>query len=282
MDMNKKKIAEDTQTYNELYESYSMLHIWEKQLTEYNARNTELEKTITRGYRAIDEASRMKEKMDSINMKLVQLKKELSDVTSNANRLTTVLNDIRFTKEEYDRVIQEKEYLTYMVKATSSKDGIPLEMVKSFINDCVFIINDLIQDIFDDDVEIVRFDINEDFTIPYKKNGELISDVSKASQGQKSILSLAISFAIVQKTMQMYQNHGYIYNIPLLDEADGALYKNDRMKIIAVLMKHAKAINSSQIFLITHNSNYSNYNVGVITTSDEVVDVENASYIKNL
>lgn len=104
-----------------------------------------------------------------------------------------------------------------------------------------------------------------EFNIPYTKNGNLIKDIEKASQGEKAIISLALSFALIrQRTFR--------YNIMILDEVDGALYKNDRNKFIAILFKQIKAINAEQVFLISHNNTFDGYDVNIIMTTDEVVD----------
>ena len=53
---------------------------------------------------------------------------------------------------------------------------------------------------------------------------------------------------------------------------DGPLYREDRNKFIAILMKQLHAIRAEQVFLVSHNSTFDGYNVGVIMTTPEIVD----------
>ena len=158
--------------------------------------------------------------------------------------------------------------MTYMVDAVSSKKGIPLVMVEMFLDTCREIVNSLIYDIMDDDFEILPFNINEtEFKIPYMINGQKIDDISNASQGQTSIVSTAMSFALIR------QSGAIDYTIPLLDEIDGPLHKTDKQKFISILLKHLKEINSEQCFVITHDDNtFNGYPVQVIMTTDETID----------
>ena len=69
------------------------------------------------------------------------------------------------------------------------------------------------------------------------------------------------------------------FNIPLLDEVDGPLYKDDRAKFIDILFRQIHAINAEQVFLITHNNTFDGYPVNVIMTTDEVVDDDSLATI---
>ena len=69
------------------------------------------------------------------------------------NSLNVKLNDIRFTKQELDDELLFQKYLSYMVDATSSKEGIPLEMINDFVVGCKDIVNELVFDIFEEDIE---------------------------------------------------------------------------------------------------------------------------------
>ena len=280
MDIEKKESNAKLNELDEIYMSFSKKKIWEEEYNKLIQENISLENFINNSELIIQEVNEYNTSIQNIIVKLNSKKSELRQNCDDRDKLSIALKEIAFTKIEYEAIIQEREYMTYMVEATSSKDGIPLEMVKSFIDDCKYLVNDLIRDIMDDDIEIEKFKIDDDFTIPYRKNGMLVSDVSKASQGQKSILMVAISFAFMEKCISMANVP--IYNIPLLDEPDGSLYKSDKTKMFSMLMKHAKVIGSSQIFLITHSNNYNGQSVGVITTTDEIVNIDNVEYVINL
>lgn len=182
------------------------------------------------------------------------------------DRLNAALNDISFSQKEFIEVQESQSYLKDIVEAVSSNKGIPLVYVKLFLNQCKDMVNDLISDVFGDSIEILDFDINEtDFKIPYAINGSPVKDIASASQGQRSIISLALSFALVQQSLTRY-------NIMLLDEMDGPLYKDDRDKFISILLKQIQAIRAEQIFIISHNNTFDGQNVNIIMTTDEHVD----------
>lgn len=181
-------------------------------------------------------------------------------------RIQMTLNDISYAQKDYDALVDKQEALKYIVEAVSSNKGIPLVYIQLFLRDCKDTLNDLISDVFGDSIEVLDFIINEnEFKIPYAINGSPVEDIAKASQGQKAIISLALSFAL------MRQAHSR-WNIMLLDEMDGPLYKTDRSKFITILYKQLVAIDADQVFLISHNFTFEGNDVNVIMTTDEHVD----------
>lgn len=209
--------------------------------------------------------------------KLIPFKERFESLKKRNDSIKMVLNDLKFTKAELESLSKDIYYMTYLAKASSSKEGIPLFMIKKFLSNVKDIVNDLIYDILDDDIEICDFVLTEtEFRIPYMKNGVVIDDISKGSQGQSGVISLAISFALVQVSP-------FDYNIMLLDEPDSPFYKKERNKFPPLLFKHAKAIGAKQLFLITHYSNsFEGYPINIITTSDEIVDKSNNNTIMRL
>lgn len=190
---------------------------------------------------------------------------------SRLNQLNTIMQDIKSTTESYNEYLEERNILKTLLDAVSSKEGIPVIIVKLFLDECKSIVNDLIADIFDDDLEILDFDLREDtneFKIPYLINGVAVEDISSASQGQTSVISIALSFALCRKAM-------FDYNIMLLDEIDNSIHKRDREKFIAILSKQMNSVHSEQIFLITHNDIFqqSGLPVNIILTTPESIDI---------
>ena len=210
------------------------------------------------------------QKIQSIDIAITELSMKLKEKSTLVESLRAKYNDIKYTNTELENVVQEQKYMTAMVDAVSSKKGIPLVMIQMFLDSCREIVNSLIYDIVEDDVEILPFQINEtEFKIPYMVNGVTIDDISKASQGQTSIVSTAMSFALLR------QSGAIDYTIPLLDEVDGPLHKSDKQKFISILLKHLKEIGSEQCFVITHDDNtFDGYPVQVIMTTDENINQE--------
>lgn len=226
------------------------------------------------------ELSEISDKIAKISSNLQNIKIVESEVASlgmiytetnnRAMKLRMTLQEIASTKSSYQEYLDERNTLKLILDAVSSKEGIPLIMVKVFLDECKEIINDLISDIFEDDLEIVDFDISEtsnEFKIPYKINGNYVPDIELASQGQQSVISIALSFALCRKSM-------FDYNIMLLDEIDNSIYKADREKFIMILAKQMQALGTEQVFLITHNDIFqqSGLPVNIIMTTREIID----------
>ena len=79
--------------------------------------------------------------------------------------------------------------------------------------------------------------------IPYRTKGVSVRDIRYASQAESSVATLAISFA-------MLEQFTYTYNIILLDEVDGPMYKGNKERFFAALEGMLSRIHSEQAFII--------------------------------
>ena len=190
--------------------------------------------------------------------------KDYDEKNSKIDKLKAILSQIEYNQDEYKSLMEERTTMKAILEAVSSKEGIPLILVKVFLDNCKEIINELIADVFEDDLEILDFNISEtDFKIPYMINGQVVDDIEYASQGQQSIISIALSFALIQQSI-------FDYNIMLLDEVDGPLHFTDREKFIGILFKQMAAIHSDQVFMISHSDGIFEGNpVNIISTSED-------------
>lgn len=213
------------------------------------------------------------DKISEIKEKIVDrdalLRSYESEATTNAVKLSSILE----YREEFRTIANDLKALNAIIKASSPKKGIPLYHVEMFLNDCVDDINDMISIILPD-VEICEFNINEkEFKIPYSKNGRIIDDVNSASQGERSIISIALSFALMMKTSSKY-------NIPLLDEVDEPIHDIERRSILLIFSSYFRKIKAEQAFFITHNDIFEGYPIDIITTSsDEHLDNKHGKVI---
>lgn len=220
----------------------------------------------------IDKIYENKKLVDSIDPKLHRTKTDLIRTRQSRDNLRILINDVNNTASELDALVIEQRFLKLLITAVSPSEGIPLIYVERFLDSCREIMNDLISDVFSDQIVIQKFIINEDeFRIPYTMNGTLISDISYCSQGQKAIVALALSFAMIRQAIEG-SDSSFIYNIMALDEVDGALYKSSRNDFINVLFKQLRAIKAEQAFLISHNNTFDGFDVNIIMTTDEIVD----------
>lgn len=161
---------------------------------------------------------------------------------------------------KYRNVYDEMELVK---KSLSSKEGIPLFYQQVYLKDVQCIANELLDIIYDGDLYIEKFEPTaDDFKIPFVTKNSQIGDVSYASQGERSFISLALSFALIYQSISKY-------NVVLLDEIDSTLDTKNREKFIQILEKQLEMINGDQIFLISHNNMFSMYPVDVIDTKNK-------------
>ena len=141
---------------------------------------------------------------------------------------------------------------------------ITLRIFQIYLKNIQEITNELLQVIYDGDLYIDNFNITADeFKIPFVTKNTTIKDVCYASQGEKSFISLAISFALMYQSISKY-------NIMLLDEIDATLDTENREKFLQILEKQMDMINAEQIFVISHNSMFDMYPVDVLNMRTSV------------
>lgn len=266
LEARNKEIKNELDSLDEVYQE--MTHLDNLKLTKTDKENEVklLKPKLQELSDVLCRVDALNGKRDILIRKFFEKETAYKTIKDEFDSIRALLNDIRYTKREFNELQEKQETMKIIQKALSSKEGIQLVFVNVFLNSCKDIINDLISDVFGDTLEIQEFKINDnEFSIPYTLNGVTVSDIEKASQGQKSIISIALSFALMRKSNTKW-------TIPLLDEVDGPLYKSDRQKFLTILFKHLHAIHSEQCFLISHNNTFEGYSVNFITTTDEVID----------
>lgn len=256
-----KDLTESLIDYKELYESIINK---DKIESEYS--------TLKDDYSKLKE---LYEKKSDISKELSILEFDFSklekDYNNNEYRLQSFIS---LNKEltEYRDIYDDMELIK---NSLSSKEGIPLLYIQSYLKNIKDMTNELLEVIYSDNLYVDDFIITADeFKIPYVTNSTNIADVSYASQGEKSFISLSLSFAIIYQSISRY-------NIMLLDEIDATLDTKNREKFLQILEKQMDMIDSEQIFVISHNNMFNMYPVDIIDTSNTVnADNRLANYIK--
>jgi len=259
-------------SYNKIYLELSQLSNTERERDQIKVQLDSINNELSNRNTCMSQLDEGESIISNLQADEINAHSKLKALTEKNEQIKATINDLKYTKAEFDKVLEDKENLRYILDAVSSKEGIPLVLVKMFLNNCRDILNEMVSDVFGDVLEILEFKITEDeFKIPYSINGVKVDDIERASQGQQSVISIALSFALVRQSM-------FKYNIMLLDEVDGPLYKKDRSKFIAILMKQLHDINGEQVFLISHNTEiFNQLNVNYICTTPEIID--NNEYI---
>lgn len=157
---------------------------------------------------------------------------------------------------EYNRLVKEGEELSLkfkelniILKAVSTKKGIPIIYMKRYLGKIKNFANQLLALIYGDAFKLAKFNVTEElFEIPYIKNGNKVSDVKYASQSEFAMSTMALSFALSNRATEKY-------NILLLDEIDGGLDEDSRYAFLKMLYTQMNALHSEQLFIISQNLN---------------------------
>lgn len=190
-------------------------------------------------------------RLNSLSRRIETCRSELDKKRIKAREYEIYNSDIKKMTKKYDEMSIVKDSL-------SSKQGIPLQFIGSYLRNTEDITNELLDIVYDGKISIDNFELtSSDFSIPYFNNDMRIPDVKYASQGELSFLSIALSFALSHQALKRY-------NIMLLDEIDGPLDVDNRWKFIKILERQIEGVDSEQCFLISHNDMFKNYPVDII------------------
>lgn len=245
-----------------------------------------------------DIISAMEEKDDIENDWLTIASKEAMamDLSGKVKHASERVSTLQYARGKLDKDRQNNEYriksykdltkelrkqnetfmdLDYLSKALSSKEGIPLIFIQAYLKDIKDIANNLLDVVYGGDLRLAEFEISADeFGIPYITKGAKVKDVIYASQGERSFISLALSFALTCRSLSSY-------NIMLLDEIDSTLDTTNREKFLRVLEMQIEMIHAEQVFVISHNDMFNAYPVDIVDTKGRKnKNAELASYIQ--
>lgn len=241
-------------------------------LTEYQDILNELETLYSERDKlnnTLNEKSMIIKKVSEHEAMYATIETTLSNITWSIKNIENdifdkkvIMKDFNILQKELKTLNKKFDDCSMIRESLSSNKGIPLLYIQLYLKNTKMYVNELLESIYGGMFEIDDFEINSsEFNIPYIKNGIRINDVVYASQGERSFLSLALSFALITQSIKDY-------NILLLDELDSTLDYRNRPLFLNILEKQMNSINAEQIFLITHNDMFDSYPVDVILTSN--------------
>ena len=177
------------------------------------------------------------------------------------NKLQSGLTLYLENKANLENYQMHFDNMTLVRQSLSSNKGIPTIIVKHYLKDTVKMTNDLLDVAYNGNIVLGDFNIDADeFTMPVYNRGKLLPDVKLLSQGEISLTSVALSFALVSQSLNGY-------NIMSLDEIDGALDSDNRRNFLLIMERQIERIGSEQNFMITHNDAFSSQPVDIIDLS---------------
>lgn len=270
----KHTITELTYQKNTLDQSIDVL----RQIKECKDRLNDITEEIRKMGETIATINRLnntlqeyRTKESSITDSILELENQLRTAQITLTNINTLEQEEIEIREKYDDVMEIR-------KAVSPVTGIPVEFIEHYVkSEMIDRMNKLLDSVYHGRLRL-RGDLvvvnDKEFTIPYQKNNTIVKDISKASDGERAIMTFAFSLVLIQSAMDKY-------NIMLLDEIDTSLDHYGRSKFISLLETYMDTIHAEQLFLISHNNMFDSYPVNVIMTSEmNLSNMTNKSVIK--
>jgi len=209
-----------------------------------------------------------KEEKESYSQQLPLIENALDKVKIKINKLKEYTDRKKILDDNYEKT-------SWIKDALNPTKGIPVYFIDNYLDKTKFITNNLL-DISQNGRFAISFEVTDkDFFIKvYKNNGDILSDISQASQGETALTSLSLSLALIEQSMKKY-------NIFLLDELDGALDATNRRCFIDMVQSQMKVLNSEQVFIISHNNEFENIPIDMILLRDNNIDTNNKDFMTN-
>lgn len=251
--------------YSELIDGVNFVNDMMESINEKEKEKTEIMREYNHLVKLSEDVKELERNKMNKQTFLDRVNLQINDLNKQIEENNYKLRDFKNYNEEKDKLESEYDDIDTIRTALSPNTGLPVLFLQIYLNRCIMTINQMLSMAYDD-LEISNFVINEkEFRIPYVKKGIEVADITYASQGERSFLSLSLSLALIIQTLDKY-------NIMLLDEVDATLDTNNRRHFISILERLISMTGSEQIFLITHNNMFDNYPVDVIMTGDTNID----------
>lgn len=238
-----------------------------EELSEYMKTCEDLKKSIDNDLKNLDRLRDNINKEKELNNLINRLENDNKKIDDDIMDIRFRIKDFKTFNKEIKDINEKFEEIDLIKRSLSSNEGIPLLAVQVYFKNTKKIVNELLEVAYHGRIEMDDFIIDDKtFGIPYYKNGLRVNDIAYASDGERAIFCIALSFALMIQT-------GCEYNIMLLDEVDGPLDKDTRERFIDILEAQMQTIHAENVFAITHNNNFENYPVNLVCT-EKTSDIE--------
>lgn len=224
-------------------------------------RNSELEGTkneLSKIEKTMEEINKIMQDRDIVSKRLNELNNDIPAMEKNRNRIEYSLNSIEQYKIELADYQARYEKIETIKKFSSPNKGVQTIFMSLYMNKTIDLANSLLSLLFEGEYRLGQFEINEtEFRIPCIGGGITNSDISSMSTSQICLISMILSFVLLQQSSTKY-------NILKLDEIDGGLDTYNRLKFVEVLNRVIDILQAENCIVISHNSEMNLSNCDVI------------------
>lgn len=221
---------------------------------------------------SLDDTNKLLLPLENATKEKSELQFKLQHVDSNIHMNQDRYKTLEYKINEYKRLLEEEKViakkhhdLSMILESVSTKKGIPVLYMKTYLGRIQKLSNDLLSIIYSGSFRLASFKVTQEtFEIPYIKNGSKIPDVRYASQSEIPLATMALSFALSNRASSSY-------NIILLDEMDAGFDEHNRNAFLKMLSEQIRLLKAEQVFIISHNiNNIIDIPIDVIKMSDNV------------
>lgn len=214
-------------------------------------------------------------RFNNIKSSIVEIKNCISNINTLESKLkniedqiTPILNDRDKIKhglvllEEYTEELKiynlKYEKVETIKKYSSPSKGIQTLFIELYMNKTLTLANQLLSLLFEGEYVLGQFVINEsEFRIPCIGSGLANDDITSMSTSQVCMISMILSFVMLQQASTKY-------NILKLDEIDGGLDTKNRLQFLHVLEQLQNMLSVEQCIMISHNTEMDLSNCDII------------------
>ena len=208
-----------------------------------------------------------------IQNKLETLNKGISPIIADRDKIKHGLIVLKEYKEELEIYTAKYNKVEIIKKYSSPSKGIQTLFMELYMNKTISLTNELLSLLFDGEYVLGQFVINEsEFRIPCIGSGLPNDDISSMSTSQICMISMILSFALLQQSSTKY-------NILKLDEIDGGLDTTNRLQFLTIIEKQMEILNTEQVFIISHNSEMNYDNCDIIQLKADENNTINGNFI---
>ena len=208
-----------------------------------------------------------------IQNRLETLNKSIAPIINDRDKIKHGLIVLKEYKEELEIYTAKYNKVEIIKKYSSPSKGIQTLFMELYMNKTISLTNELLSLLFDGEYVLGQFVINEsEFRIPCIGSGLPNDDISSMSTSQICMISMILSFALLQQSSTKY-------NILKLDEIDGGLDTTNRLQFLNILEKQMEILNTEQVFIISHNSEMNYDNCDIIQLKSDDNNTINGNFI---
>ena len=194
------------------------------------------------------EIDKLHGELEILNTNFASANKDISHLSEERDAIKhslILLEEYKVELQEYSTKYTKIEKIRYY---SSPSTGIQTLFMQLYMNKIISTANELLSLLFNGEFVLQPFIINEnEFRIPCMGSGLLHDDISSMSTAQKCMISMILSFSILNQSSTKY-------NVIMLDEIDAGLDTMNRGFFIDLLDRLMLMLNAEQCFMISHNN----------------------------